>query len=66
MTVVLLALLRAGFRASSAYLDHEHWTKMPILTTAGSGKFFSDRAVREYCQSVRGVEGRKLAIAQGI
>ena len=35
-----------------AYLDHDRWCRMSILNTARSGKFSSDRSVREYCDRV--------------
>jgi starch phosphorylase len=39
-------------RIGQAYLDSDHWTRMTILNTARSGKFSSDRAVREYCEQI--------------
>jgi starch phosphorylase len=53
-------LLLADFQAyidcqnkvSEAYRDTERWTRMSILNTARSGKFSSDRTIREYCSDI--------------
>jgi starch phosphorylase len=50
----------ADFRAYSecqkalgnAFLDTERWTRMSILNSARSGKFSSDRTIREYCRDI--------------
>ncbi|MBN3760582.1 glycogen/starch/alpha-glucan phosphorylase [Burkholderia sp. Ac-20365] len=39
-------------RVSHAWNDTQRWTRMSILNTARSGKFSSDRAIREYCEHI--------------
>ena len=43
-------------RVSAAWQDKENWTRMSILNTARSGKFSSDRAIREYCDEIWNVQ----------
>jgi starch phosphorylase len=44
--------MQAQARVESAYEDRARWTRMSILNVARSGKFSSDRAVREYCRDI--------------
>jgi len=37
---------------SNAWNDKKEWNKMALLNTARSGYFSSDRAIREYCDSI--------------
>ena len=39
-------------RVAAAWRDPERWTRMSIANSARSGKFSSDRAVREYCERI--------------
>ena len=43
-------------RVSEAYLDQDRWSRMSILNTSRSGKFSSDRSIRDYCRLVWHVE----------
>ena len=47
-------------QVSQAYLDKEHWTRMSILNVARSGKFSSDRTIKEYCQDIWKVKPVKI------
>jgi starch phosphorylase len=38
--------------AAACYLDVERWTTMSILNTASSGRFSSDRTIREYASEI--------------
>jgi starch phosphorylase len=48
-------------RVSAAWKDPGHWARMSILNTARAGKFSSDRAIREYCDTIWNVRPVKIA-----
>jgi starch phosphorylase len=53
-------------RVSAAWQDEQHWTRMSILNTARSGKFSSDRAVREYCDNIWSAQPVRIALDPGL
>ena len=50
-------------QVDQAYGDRSHWIRMSILNAARSGKFSSDRTIREYCDDIWKVEPVHIALA---
>ena len=50
-----LSYLEAQEQVDAAYRDQARWTKMSILSTAGSGKFSSDRTIQQYAKEIWGI-----------
>jgi starch phosphorylase len=50
------AYIAAQDRAAEAFKDKARWTRMSILNTARSGKFSSDRTIREYASEIWNVK----------
>jgi len=46
------SFIDAQDEAGSAYKDREYWTKMSILNTASSGRFSTDRTMRDYNEDI--------------
>ncbi|WP_087657682.1 glycogen/starch/alpha-glucan phosphorylase [Caballeronia terrestris] len=51
-------------RVSAAWHDTRRWTRMSILNTARSGKFSSDRAIREYCERIWKTPAVRITLAR--
>ncbi len=47
---------------AEAYKNVEHWTTMSILNVARSGKFSSDRTIKEYCDEIWDVKPVKVIL----
>ncbi len=50
------AYVEAQRRVAEAYQDTERWTRMSIANTAASGRFSTDRTIREYASGIWHVE----------
>ncbi len=46
------SFVNAQQAAGEAYQDHQRWTRMSILNSASSGKFSTDRTMREYNRDI--------------
>jgi glycogen phosphorylase len=50
-------------RAAAAWLDSDAWTRMSITNVAHSGKFSSDRSIREYARDIWNVKPVPVVLA---
>ncbi len=49
-------------RVSASYAERDHWTRMAVLNAARSGKFSSDRTIREYAEDIWQVPSVPIAL----
>jgi len=54
------AYVDAQQRAGEAFVDTDRWTRMSIVNTASSGRFSTDRTMREYNEDIWHLEPLKL------
>ncbi len=54
------AYIKCQEEVGRAYIDKDRWTKMAVLNVARSGKFSSDRAIKEYSQNIWGISPVEL------
>jgi starch phosphorylase len=54
------SFIDAQARADAAYKDAEYWTRMSILNTASSGRFSTDRTMRDYNEDIWKLEPVQL------
>jgi starch phosphorylase len=48
----LASYTQAQQRVSQTYRDRAAWSRMAVLNLAGSGRFSSDRSIREYARDI--------------
>jgi len=48
--------LEAQIKVDEAYRDQNRWNRMAIIGVAKSGKFSSDRTIRQYCEEIWKIE----------
>ena len=51
-------------KVDKTYKDQAAWTRMSIMSTAGSGMFSSDRTIAEYAKDIWGVEPCRISAAE--
>lgn len=58
------AYVRCQDQVGRAFGDSARWTRMSILNVARSGKFSSDRAIREYCEKIWHVKAMPVTLRE--
>jgi starch phosphorylase len=56
------AYIEAQDKVAEAYKDQRRWTRMSIMNTARSGKFSSDRTIKQYAEEIWHVEPVKIVV----
>ncbi len=54
------AYRRAQMEVDKAYKDKKKWARMALMNTARSGKFSSDRTIRQYADEIWGIKPLKI------
>eukprot|EP01118_Nematostelium_gracile_P013237 TRINITY_DN4976_c0_g3_i2.p1 TRINITY_DN4976_c0_g3~~TRINITY_DN4976_c0_g3_i2.p1 ORF type:complete len:898 (-),score=297.61 TRINITY_DN4976_c0_g3_i2:59-2380(-) len=52
LSVDFPAYIEANNKVDAIYADQEKWTQMSIMSSAGCGKFSSDRTIKQYAESI--------------
>lgn len=60
-----MSLVTLQAKVDETYKDTAKWTKMSIMSTAGSGKFSSDRTIAEYAKEIWDVKACVVPAPQG-
>jgi starch phosphorylase len=56
------AYIEAQDNVAAAYKDQRRWTRMSIMNTARSGKFSSDRTIKQYADEIWHVEPVNIVV----